>query len=1516
MTNSNEKSLKFLKRQPRLGDVVQVKTTLQEGTVRFIGDIHFKTGTWVGIELFENGTGKNNGTIKGVTYFKCPEKTGLLVMATSVNILRPEQKVGTNSQKASIVSKTIFKQPRNQRKSISQPNEPVTPTDIANTVRKQRKSISIAHSKEPPTLVDTTDSTRKIRTLPRATKTPVIKIKPRPKSQINKSPFVNKPNMVNKLDRISEEKNHPPPTNANINTNITMNTNPKETSIFKKNKKSPNSSTILLPNNEADAGISVDSDAKNINDVIINDLQNTLVHLKDIVSGLAEEYDKKSQRNIQLITDTLQQENDANTQDGIITAKVKDDVSHTQEIDPAKEKEYLDDNEINNETPFMNYSSSGLLLNNSHGENHMVRQSMKKVTDNQHTITELSVGLVNAQQEVRKLKDNQMNINRELNNYKEENKSLIKKIADLENQNKSLEEISSKEHYINELETKNKTLNAEYEQVKNELFFAKKNIEELYRKLEYNDSPKNLLLYSKYSNRSETRIARPKTFISSKRNASFSNIYSSKPQSLNNNGSSDHSFSSETETKINETLLEMKEENDKLILENETLHEEMEMLKNTLLDVQDDRENSSNHFLEKMEYQEKKYEDLKLRYHQVEAEKTELLNHIKNISSNNSEIELPPVATKAASTSSVEDTMIVGMKNLIADMEVTLNKTIVSEKEARSNFDTVNKLYEASKVKMDTLKQELEQRKMDYHLLSESNEELARENNELKQALEEMSQNQKQIKSNSITNEEFQEQYDQLKKQFEASKSIIEDKEAEIINYDVQCSQLESQIIDFEKQLSMKQNEIDCLLEKYQTLEKAYNSHDMVENERDNIIQDQINKICMLEETNKNYKDENNLLKIHNEENINEISKLNKIKSELELEIQMASKENNDLKNKEKLREETNAAVTTNATDNITVMKQEIQEKNNQIEELTRQNNALSDEVKISNEKFIKIQTEKEKVDKDIEELVKRHNEITKQLDNMTLKYEEDKKHYEEEINEINMDRENSDQHAKEEIESIINQLTETRNQFEIKIDQLENSKQMMQKKYETEIEDLNSQLQHLVNLQKQTKQTGNFLELSTLLDESERAKEVAESNAENRRKLLEKVILERDQLSQDLQSEKEKFLSLKGDYDRFKQRISELEKENLSLYTNKNSGSDVSKEINTNTEMECGYCEKLKQENMKLKKEIEELSIRKTVDVKEIDNTLKQTTEDAQKEREEKEILRKGYTLIWNSYISLEKECQMLLEQINEKVPLKEGNSPSATLHESPAIQKAQSESGRFRNSFNDGISPKNKMNINFDSIHDYTYDFDYDTTPNNTNILSHDIKEGAILNNNNIQDQDQSQNQKQNQNQNQNYSQNYNQNYNQNYILNQEQNKDKDQVQAKRESIQTNTTTDSHPSNYYYSLRQECKDKVPKSTISESSSNTLYSPKRRSSLINPISKHQSLMRTNPNRVRSLSNYQNQPVIIETLGNNDDTLYHKPEDNTNLMGYSSLIPKFGNSNTSSDFNNIIGNNNKLPYSN
>jgi len=561
---------------------------------------------------------------------------------------------------------------------------------------------------------------------------------------------------------------------------------------------------------------------------------------------------------------------------------------------------------------------------------------------------------------------------------------------------------------------------------------------------------------------------------------------------------------------------------------------------------------------------------------------------------------------------------------------------------------------------------------------------------------------------------------------------------------------------------------------------------------------------------------------------------------------------------------------------NSSLMEQEIKEKDSKIEELTRKNYDLSSEIKESNEKFIKIKNEKEKVDQELEELNKRMSQNNQELVKITSKYEEEKKRYEDEICEINKDRELSVQHAKEEIENIINQLGDTRKQFEIKVGQIENSKQKMQKEYETEIEDLNHQLQLLANLQQQTEQAENLLELSTLLDESERAKEVAESNAENRRKLLEKVIVERDQLSQDLQCEKEKFLSLKGEYNQCKERINKLEKEDIPSYLDNKDRSFSSKN--------CINCDKLKQENSKLKEEIEELGILKTIDVQEIDNALKQSTEDIQKEKEEKDILIKGYNLIWNSYISLEKECHKLLAQINEKIPQKKENNSPTTIQISPGVEKTQSEA-HINNNFNNSFSMKDKINITFDSIQDYSYDFDYDSIPDTNHILTRDNPisssfSGKINENNNI-------------------------NNDNNHRIESNQNQDKDQNQEKRTSLKTNS--DSHPSISYYSPKQDSRDKIPISTLSESSSNTLYSPKRRSSF-NTLSKFQSLPRTNPNRIR---NYKSQSVIFESLENNDETLYHKAEDDADLIDYATILQRSRNRSST-----LYTNNNKYSYHN
>jgi hypothetical protein len=48
------------------------------GTVKFVGSVHYAKGDWVGVVLDE-AAGKNNGTIKGETYFVCEPGHGMLV---------------------------------------------------------------------------------------------------------------------------------------------------------------------------------------------------------------------------------------------------------------------------------------------------------------------------------------------------------------------------------------------------------------------------------------------------------------------------------------------------------------------------------------------------------------------------------------------------------------------------------------------------------------------------------------------------------------------------------------------------------------------------------------------------------------------------------------------------------------------------------------------------------------------------------------------------------------------------------------------------------------------------------------------------------------------------------------------------------------------------------------------------------------------------------------------------------------------------------------------------------------------------------------------------------------------------------------------------------------------------------------------------------------------------------------------------------------------------------------------
>ena len=73
----------------RDGAVVIVSTNSvmnKRGVVRFVGETHFQPGTWVGVEL-DQSSGKNDGSVKGHRYFKCPDNRGVFVRADKLTLV-------------------------------------------------------------------------------------------------------------------------------------------------------------------------------------------------------------------------------------------------------------------------------------------------------------------------------------------------------------------------------------------------------------------------------------------------------------------------------------------------------------------------------------------------------------------------------------------------------------------------------------------------------------------------------------------------------------------------------------------------------------------------------------------------------------------------------------------------------------------------------------------------------------------------------------------------------------------------------------------------------------------------------------------------------------------------------------------------------------------------------------------------------------------------------------------------------------------------------------------------------------------------------------------------------------------------------------------------------------------------------------------------------------------------------------------------------------------------------------
>lgn len=66
----------------QVGDTVEINDG-RIGMVRFIGTTNFQVGEWVGVEL-DDFSGKNDGSVKGESYFECEMGRGMFIRPSMV----------------------------------------------------------------------------------------------------------------------------------------------------------------------------------------------------------------------------------------------------------------------------------------------------------------------------------------------------------------------------------------------------------------------------------------------------------------------------------------------------------------------------------------------------------------------------------------------------------------------------------------------------------------------------------------------------------------------------------------------------------------------------------------------------------------------------------------------------------------------------------------------------------------------------------------------------------------------------------------------------------------------------------------------------------------------------------------------------------------------------------------------------------------------------------------------------------------------------------------------------------------------------------------------------------------------------------------------------------------------------------------------------------------------------------------------------------------------------------------
>lgn len=103
----------------KVGDEVSVRTDNGEtsGVLRYLGETHFATGVWAGVEL-DQAEGQSDGAMVGFRYFRCPQNHGLFVPVSRIKSRESDAKDGRF--RLNLIRGTIKSPPPASRSSSSQ----------------------------------------------------------------------------------------------------------------------------------------------------------------------------------------------------------------------------------------------------------------------------------------------------------------------------------------------------------------------------------------------------------------------------------------------------------------------------------------------------------------------------------------------------------------------------------------------------------------------------------------------------------------------------------------------------------------------------------------------------------------------------------------------------------------------------------------------------------------------------------------------------------------------------------------------------------------------------------------------------------------------------------------------------------------------------------------------------------------------------------------------------------------------------------------------------------------------------------------------------------------------------------------------------------------------------------------------------------------------------------------------------------------------------------------------------